>query len=87
MNAPRPYEIVAFLTVYEELRSIPRSQRRRIEDFLSRLTRHPASTGDFAVPTEDGRTHQVKIIGDRLVSFWADHAAREIRLCGIELIE
>ena len=87
MSLPRPYEIVASLTVYEVLRSMPRGDRRRVEEFLHRLTRQPSLPGDFEAPAEDGRMHQAKIVGDWLVSYWPDHAVREIRLSGIEVIE
>lgn len=87
MNLSRPYEIVAPLTVYEVLRSMPRVDRRRVEEFLHRLTRRPSLPGDFESPAENGRTHQAKIVGDWLVSYWPDHAVREIRLSEIERIE
>ena len=87
MSFLRPYEIVAPLTVYEELRGMPRADRRRVVDFLQRLTRQPSLPGDFEAPAEDGRAHQVKTVGDWIVSYWPDHAAREIRLSGIEEIE
>jgi hypothetical protein len=69
MNLPRPYEIVAPLTVYEVLRSMTRSDRRRVEDFPHRLTRQPSLPGDLEAPSEDGRMHQAKTIGDWLVSY------------------
>lgn len=53
MSLSRPYEIVAPLTIYEALRAMPRPDRRRIEDFLYRLTRQPALPGDFESPAED----------------------------------
>ena len=81
------YEIVAPLTVFEAVRTIRRSDRLQIEEFLHRLTRQPSSPGDFEAPADDGRTHQVKIVGDWLVSYWPDHAVREIRLSGVETIE
>ncbi|MBL9202526.1 MAG: hypothetical protein JNL39_18590 [Opitutaceae bacterium] len=87
MNLPRPYEIVAPLTVYEVLGSMPRASRRRVEDFLQRLTRQPLLPGDFEAPAEAGRIHQAKAVGDWLVSYWPDHSVREIRLSGIEQIE
>jgi hypothetical protein len=31
--------------------------------------------------------HQVKIVGNWLVSYWPDHATREIRLSNLEPIE
>lgn len=87
MNVPRPYEVVAPLTVFEVLRGLRRSDRRKIEEFLQRLVRQPALRGDFEVPTEDDKVHQVKIVGNWLVSYWSDHAVREVRLTNIEAIE
>jgi len=87
MNLPRPYGVVAPLTVFEMLRGLRRPDRRMVEEFLQRLTRQPSLSGDFDAPANDGRIHQVKIVGDWLVSYWADHAAREVRLSGIERIE
>jgi hypothetical protein len=87
MKLPRPYEIVAPLTVYEALRSMPRADRRRVEEFLHRLARQPSLSGDFEAPAEDGRMHQAKTVGDWLVSYWPDHAVQEIRFSGLERIE
>ena len=87
MNLPRPYEIVVPLTVFEELRGLRRADRREIEDFLQRLVRQPSLSGDFEAPADDGRVHQVKIVGNWIVSYWSDHAAREIRVTNTEVIE
>lgn len=58
-----------------------------VEDFFQRLVRQPSLPGDFEAPADDGRVHQVKIVGDWLVSYWPDHAVREVRLSAIERIE
>lgn len=84
MNA---YEIVAPLTVFEVLRALRRPERRMIEDFLLRVAHHPSLAGDFEAPAEDGRIHQVKILGEWMVSYWVDDAVREVRITSIEGIE
>jgi hypothetical protein len=84
---PRPYEIVAPLTVYEVLRRMRRSHRQEVERFLHRLVDRPALSGDFEAPADDGRIHQVKIVGGWIVSYWIDHAACEVRVTSLELIE
>lgn len=43
------------------------------------LAAHPAHTGDFAVLRE-GRLNQVSQHGRFLVTYWPDHAARELRV-------
>ncbi len=87
MKLPRTYEVVAPLATFEVLRGLRRTDRRKIEDFLFRLSRQPSLSGDFEAPADDGRVHQVKVVGDWLVSYWPDHAVREIRLSEIEHIE
>jgi len=87
MSRTGAYEVVAPLATYEVLRGLRRSERRQIEDFLFRLTRQPGTSGDFESPADDGRMHQVKIVGNWLVSYWPDHALREIRLSNLEPIE
>lgn len=84
---PRAYEIVAPLTVYEALRNLRPPERRRVEELLYRLANSPALGGDFEAPADDGRIHQVKIVGRWILSYWADDAAREVRVTGLELIE
>ena len=64
-----------------------RTDRRKIEEFLQRLIRQPSLPGEFEAPADDGRVHQVKIVGDWRVSYWIDHAAREVRVTAIEAIE
>ncbi|HEY8933239.1 MAG TPA: hypothetical protein VIM44_08010 [Rariglobus sp.] len=87
MNPPRAYAVIAPLSLYDTLRGLSRPRRRLIEDFLHRLARHPALRGDFEAPGEDNRVHQVKMIGDWLISYWIDHPAREIRVTSLEPIE
>ena len=87
MKALRAYDIVAPLGVYQLLRTLGRSPRREIELFLYRLALQPGLPGDFETPAEDGRTHQVKMVGRWLVSYWIDHAVREVRVTGIEPVE
>lgn len=87
MNPTRAYALVAPLSLYDTLRGLRRSHRRLIEDFLHRLARQPSLQGDFEAPSEDGRIHQIKIVGDWLVSYWVDHPVREIRVTSLEPIE
>lgn len=87
MKPDRAYDLVAPLSLYDTLRGLNRSRRRMIEDFLHRLARQPALRGDFEAPGEDDRVHQVKIVGDWIVSYWVDHPVREIRVTSLEPIE
>ena len=83
----RAYDIVAPLAVYETLRTLRPVTRRRIEDVLHRLSSQPGLPGDFEAIAEDGRIHQVKVVGDWMLSYWIDHGAREVRVTNLERIE
>lgn len=68
------------------LASAPRSgiQREKIMDFIRSLAEDPDARGDFPEKDEASRTVQVKIIGRFAVTFWADHAASEIKITHIK---
>lgn len=83
----RSFDIVAPLTVYETLQTLRPTQRRPIELLLQQLARQPTLPGNFEALAEDGRIHQVRVIGDWMLSYWIDHAVCEIRLTNLERIE
>ena len=61
MNLPRSYEIVAPLTVFEVLRVLGRTDRRKIEEFLQRLVRQPSLPADFADVADKGTAIPIQI--------------------------
>lgn len=75
------------LTVYETLRTLRQEDRRRVEALLQQIARQPSLSGDFEAVAEDGRIHQVRVVGDWMLSYWIDHAVREIRVSNLERIE
>ena len=83
----RAYDLVAPLTVYETLHAMRPAVRRPIEELLQRLGRQPGLPGDFEAIAEDSRTHQVKVVGNWMLSYWIDHAVREVRISNLERIE
>ncbi len=48
------------------------------------LARHPFQPGDFREPGLTGREYEVKLSDTVLVTWWVDHAAREVRIVPLE---
>lgn len=82
----RPYAIYINESA---LASAPKSgaQRHRVMDFIRSLAGNPNECGDFSEKDEAGRTVQVKIVGRYALTFWADHAASEIKITHIKLAD
>jgi hypothetical protein len=63
----------------------PRTRdRTQILDFIDSLAVDPHQTGDFEEPDNDGRPMQIKIIGAYALTYWADHAVKEVKVTRIE---
>lgn len=61
--------------------------RAKAEDIFEFLARHPLTKGDFEERTPSGRLLQVKVFDHLIVTYWADHAVREIRVLRCEVVE
>ncbi|MEJ1971575.1 MAG: hypothetical protein WDM96_03425 [Lacunisphaera sp.] len=62
-------------------------QRGKLLRFFDLLTRQPFQAGDYCETGALGRSYELKLIDDVLVTWWVDHAVREIRIVRIELID
>jgi hypothetical protein len=78
-----PYEVFLWAEAIQSLRSIPVSARRRISNFIDLLSSDPALSGDYSITDSTGRIIEIKVIGSHAITFWADHAAREIKITDI----
>lgn len=77
------YEIYLHNTVSEQVRSIRGIPKRTILDFLDCLQSDPFLLGDFTKHLSP-RDLEVKVIGQYSLYYYADHAAKEIKV--IELL-
>jgi hypothetical protein len=59
-------------------------ERERLLQIFDGLARHPFEAGDFRESGLTGREYEVKLFDDLLVTWWADHAAREVRIVRLE---
>jgi len=58
--------------------------KQSILSFLNRLADDPFQTGDYQDKDEVGRPIQIKIIGPYALTYWADHAVKEVKVIRIE---
>ena len=61
--------------------------RRKLAAILDRLKATPFRHGDLQERDASGRVNEVLVIGEWLVTYWPDHAARELRVVRVERIE
>jgi hypothetical protein len=54
---------------------------------LDKLKVSPFRKGDLQEPDLQGRANEILIAGNWLVTFWVDHAVREIRIVRLESAE
>ena len=66
--------------------SMPKShaQKRLIMNFIQDLAHDPFHIGHYIDHDNLGRSNEVKIIGRFAVTYWADHASREVKVLNIQ---
>ncbi len=77
-----PYRVLITREVLTQAKPGAR-ERCRILSFLDALAVNPFAEGDFQQKDGVARIVQVKIIGSYALTFWADHAAREVKVTEI----
>ena len=60
-----------------------RVKQRTLVQLIDKLSEFPGQLGDYTSVDDAGRVVQHVLIGDWLLSFWADHATRELRVTDI----
>lgn len=59
---------------------------RRMERALAALTAHPFREPDFRERGPSGRIYQVTCYDDIILTYWVDHAAKEVRIMRCESV-
>ena len=80
----RPYEVILHARAWDALAATKGAAKRRLLTVLDEVTADPFRVGDFRQRDETGRTNEVVLLGEWLVTFWSDHAAGEIRVVNLE---
>jgi hypothetical protein len=74
------YEIFVRHEVYQILQGVSARDQERVCDFVESLADDPFREGDTTTLDEHGRAIQVKMLGRLALFYWADHAAKEVRV-------
>lgn len=64
-----------------------RAEQHKVGGLLDRMKSTPFRAGDFQQRDANGRLHEVLLQDDWLVTYWCDHAVREIRIVELERVE
>lgn len=77
------YEIFLRTEAVEALRAIRGANRRQVAAFIDSLSANPSTEGDYQMRDSANRDIQIKVLGEFAVTFWTDHAVREIKIIDI----
>ena len=81
------YEVILHGQAWHLLAATQGATRRRLLAVLDQVAAEPFRVGDLQQRDPAGRINEVVLIGDWLVTYWADHATREIRVVALELAD
>jgi len=68
------------------LLNLPKARQRLLGRLLFGLAETPTQPGDYSTSDESGRSVQHILVGEFHLSYWPDHAARELRIVEIDEI-
>jgi hypothetical protein len=87
VKPPSPYDVVMPISRTAAFYTAKKRERKALLDFFERLARDPFTETEWVVTDAAGRPNCRAAVGRFLVTFWADHAAREVRIVKIERVE
>jgi uncharacterized protein YfdQ (DUF2303 family) len=64
-----------------------RPAQRRLSVVMDELKASPFLVGDLQELDEQGRENQILVIGNWVVTYWVDHAVKEIRIARLECVD
>jgi hypothetical protein len=74
------YDVFIRHEVYRVLQGSSAHDQERVLDFVESLADNPFREGDATTRDEHGRIVQAKMLGGFVLFYWADHAAKEVRV-------
>jgi hypothetical protein len=81
------YELVLSEAAAMTLATAARSAQRKLAVILDEVKAAPFRPGDLQERDAQGRVHEVLVVGAWLVTYWPDHAVRELRVVRLEQVE
>ena len=79
----QPYKVLISIEILQ-LHRPARGEREKILSFLESLADDPFKLGDYEERDDIGHPVQIKIIGDHALTYWADHAVKEVKVVRFE---
>ena len=67
-----------------EFQGLSSAEQRVLLGIFTRLAGNPALKGDYSYRDENGRDNEVLDLDGFVVTYWTDHAAKEVRILGVE---
>ncbi len=64
--------------------SAKKRERKALLDCFELLARNPNAESDWVVTDATGRLNYRRAVGRFLVTYWTDHAVREVRIVKLE---
>ena len=86
MKRPAPYDVVMPISKMAVFHSASKRERKVLLDFFDRLAANPFLESEWLIDDATGRTHYCQPVGKHLVTYWADHAVREVKVLKLERI-
>ena len=77
------YKVLITIEVLQ-LNRPSKHDRELILKFLETLANDPWKRGDYQESDDVGRPLQIKIVGKFALTYWADHAVKEVKVTKIE---
>lgn len=81
------YALVLHEEAARRLVGASRVEQRQVATIFDELKGSPFRKGDLQEQDAQGRENEIMVVGNWLVTFWVDHAAREIRVVRLESAE
>jgi len=81
---PSEYRVVLHAELLDLLFRMRRAERRQLIQFFDALAARPHAEGDYEEFDSTGRPNQVKILERWAITYWPDHAVKEVRVVEIE---
>jgi hypothetical protein len=86
VKRPASYDVVMPISKMAAFHGASKRERKALLDFFDRLAGDPFMESEWIIEDATGRTHYCLQVGKHLVTFWADHAVREVKVVKLERI-
>lgn len=81
-----PYRYVVDQVADESVSGLPRHEQWMLREFFRHLANHPSIGSDQQVIDASRHRNDVTGVGRLVVTYWIDHAAREVRIGAVEFL-